>query len=54
MPTIPTSPSDWTDERLDRLARGMFPLVFGRPAPAPAPIPVVHLASRRPSRPSRP
>jgi hypothetical protein len=36
MPTIPTSSSDWTDERLDRLARGMFPIVFGRPAPAPA------------------
>jgi hypothetical protein len=25
--------SDWTPQRLDRLARGMFPVVFGRPAP---------------------
>jgi len=25
--------SDWTPERLDRLARGMFTVVFGRPAP---------------------
>jgi hypothetical protein len=29
--------TDWTEERLDALARGMFPLVFGRPAPAPTP-----------------
>jgi hypothetical protein len=36
MPTIPTSFSDWTPERLDRLASDMFPIVFGRPAPAPA------------------
>ena len=25
--------SYWTPERLDRLARGMFPVVFGRSAP---------------------
>ncbi len=24
---------EWTEARLDRLARGMFPVVFGRPAP---------------------
>lgn len=39
-----------TSERLDRLARGMFPIVFCLPAPAPAPANVVHLASRRPAR----
>jgi hypothetical protein len=35
------------------LARGMFEVVFGRPAPAPAPAPanVVMLDSRRPAPP---
>jgi hypothetical protein len=36
MPTTTTTRADaWPPERLDRLTRGMFPLVFGRPAPAP-------------------
>ena len=50
MPTTTTSASDWMPERLDRLSRGMFPIVFGRPAPAPAPANVVQLADyRRPA-----
>jgi len=32
--------SDWTPERLDRLTRGMFPVVFGRPASECALVPV--------------
>jgi hypothetical protein len=35
MPTT-TRPGDWSPERTARLARAMFPIVFGRPAPAPA------------------
>jgi hypothetical protein len=35
-----TRPGDWTPERLDRLTRGMFPVVFGRPAPECALVPV--------------
>lgn len=35
LPPMPTNtrPSDWTPERLDRLARALLPVVFGRPAP---------------------
>jgi hypothetical protein len=37
MPTITTTTrDDWPPERLDRLARGMFAVLYGRPAPAPA------------------
>ena len=50
MPTTTTADA-WSPERIDRLARAMYPLIFGRPAPAPAPANVVQLASRRPSRP---
>jgi hypothetical protein len=53
MPTITTTTrDDWPPERLDRLARGMFAVLYGRPAPAPAPAPanVVILADyRRPA-----
>jgi hypothetical protein len=35
MPTTTTTDDAWPPERLDRLARGMFPVVFGRPAPTP-------------------
>jgi hypothetical protein len=34
-PTPTPDRSEWSEARLDRLARAMFPLVFGRPAPAP-------------------
>jgi len=53
MPTT-TRPGDWSPKRTARLARAMFPIVFGRPAPAPAPAAanVVQLADyRRPARP---
>jgi hypothetical protein len=36
MPTTTTHDA-WPPERLDRLARGLYPLIFGRPAPAAAP-----------------
>ena len=50
MPTpTPTNHDPWPDDRLDRLARGLVPLVFGRPAPAAAEANVVQLASRRPA-----
>ena len=50
MPTTTTTSHDpWPPERLDRLARAMYPLIIGRPAPAPAPANVVELASRRPT-----
>jgi hypothetical protein len=51
MPTTTTRPDAWPPERLDRLTRGMFEVVFGRPAPAPAPAAgnVVMLDSRRPA-----
>jgi hypothetical protein len=49
MPTT-THPDAWPPERLDRLARAMYPVIFGRPAPAPAPANVVQLADyRRPA-----
>jgi hypothetical protein len=35
MPTTTTTTDDWPPERLDRLTRGMFEVVFGRPAPTP-------------------
>jgi hypothetical protein len=47
--TTSTSPSDWPPERLDRLARAMYPLIFGHPAPAPAADNVITLATRRPA-----
>lgn len=34
MQTATTDLRDWPPERLDRLARGMFAVVFGRPAPS--------------------
>jgi hypothetical protein len=48
---ITTTAVAWPPERIDRLARAMYPLIFGRAAPAPAPANVVELASLRPSRP---
>jgi hypothetical protein len=51
MPTTPTSSSDWTNERLDRLARALLPVVFPDRAPAPAADNVIALASRRPAPP---
>jgi hypothetical protein len=35
MPTT-THPDAWPPERLDRLARAMYPVIFGHPAPGPA------------------
>ncbi len=52
--TTTTSSSDWTPERIDRLARALLPVVFpDRAAPAPAPAAnVVQLADyRRPAPP---
>jgi hypothetical protein len=46
MPTTTTADA-WPPERLDRLARGMFPIVFGRAAPDPAPTNVAMLADYR-------
>jgi hypothetical protein len=41
---------EWTEARLDRLTRGMYPLIFGcAPAPAPAADNVITLATRRPA-----
>lgn len=57
MPTTSTTASDWTPERIDRLARAMYPLIFGCTAPAPAPAAdnVVELAHcHRPARRLRP
>jgi hypothetical protein len=39
--------SEWSYERLDALARAMYPAIFGRPAPAAEN--VVELATRRPA-----
>ncbi len=37
MPVRITTAEIWTPKRIDRLARGMYPVIFGRPAPtAPA------------------
>jgi hypothetical protein len=47
MPTTTRRPDAWPPERLDRLARAMYPLIFGHPAPAPAAGKVVQLATRR-------
>jgi hypothetical protein len=53
MPTTTTRADAWPPERLDALARGLMPLVFGRPAPTPGPSNVEALAQwRTPSRPS--
>jgi hypothetical protein len=50
MPTATNRPNDWPPERTARLARAMYPLIFGRPAPAPTTTNVVQLAHyRRPS-----
>jgi hypothetical protein len=46
-PTSTPDRSEWSDERLDALARAMYPAIFGHPAPAPTPCNVVRLASRR-------
>jgi hypothetical protein len=35
MPTTTTADA-WSPERIDRLARAMYPLIFGRAAPATA------------------
>jgi hypothetical protein len=42
-----TTPPTWLPERIDRLARAMYPLIFGRAAPAPAPTNVAMLADYR-------
>jgi hypothetical protein len=47
MPTTTTTADAWPPERIDRLARAMYPLIFGRPAPAPATTNVVMLADYR-------
>jgi hypothetical protein len=49
MPTTTRRPDAWPPERLDRLARAMYPAIFSRPAPAPAPAPanVAQLADYR-------
>jgi hypothetical protein len=48
MPTTTTTrPDAWPPERTARLARAMYPLIFGRPAPAPAAGKVVQLATHR-------
>jgi hypothetical protein len=51
MPTTTTSHDAWPPERLDRLARGMFAVLYGRPAPAPAAVNVVQLANHYTTRP---
>jgi len=49
MPTTITADA-WPEERLDRLARGMFAVLYGRPAPAPAAVNVVQLANHYTAR----
>jgi hypothetical protein len=41
---------EWTDERIDRLARALLPVVFADRAPAPYPAAVTDLANYRRSR----
>ncbi len=36
MPTTTTRTDAWSPERIDRVARAMYLLIFGRPASAPA------------------
>jgi hypothetical protein len=36
MHRTPTSSADWSNERIDRLARALMPVIFGRPAHKPA------------------
>jgi hypothetical protein len=45
MPSNDPHHGEWSEARLDRLARAMFPIVFGRPAPAPRQPATVGLAT---------